>query len=150
MHFVHQQHTIKTLLVSHMPGLDDNCTLFLPFVVQGAAIPDSAGEQPSALLHCLYQLNTDTWAQVMMPKLVEHKSAADVALSCSQLRDLCYSSRQILKIGLWKLGHNRSQIESHVQSLPTNFPNCTVVSLGLNGMGQSYDAVPAVLPALER
>jgi hypothetical protein len=119
--------------------------------LQGRPQSGSTSTQASALLHCLSQLNSDVWAQVLLPKLVEQGSAAAVALTCSQLRDLCYNSRQEIKV---RLSHmvasvGLSHLESCMQGVPAHFPNCTSVSLVLSGE-QSYHAMPYTLPALAR
>jgi hypothetical protein len=48
----------------------------------------------ATLLRCLSRLDVDTWAQVLLPKLIAQGSARAVALTCSQLRDLCFGAVQ--------------------------------------------------------
>jgi hypothetical protein len=127
--------------------LDSACWPCLFLVVQDTPSAASSGPQPSALLHCLSQLNTDAWAQVLLPKLVDQGSAAAVALSCSQLRDLCYSSRQSLKLGALLDSTDSWGLRSELQNLPANFPNCSSVSLELKS-DTCYNSMPCVLPAL--
>jgi hypothetical protein len=105
--------------------------------------------QPSALLQCLSQLNADTWAQVLLLKLVEQGSAADVALTCSQLRDLCYSSRQSINLGALLDSSEPSKLKSVISGLPLHFPNCSAVSFQLDS-DKSYHTMPYLLPALAR
>jgi hypothetical protein len=107
------------------------------------------GNQPSALLHCLSRLNSDVWVQVLLPKLVEQRSAEAVALTCSQLRDLCYSSIQSIDLRRLFQGVDHRHIESWMQGLPLHFPNCTAVSLELRSEA-SYHTVLFILPALAR
>jgi hypothetical protein len=105
--------------------------------------------QASALLRCLSQLNTGTWAQVLLPKLVEQRSAADVALSCSQLRDLCYSSRQSLNLGALLYSTDPWSLRAQVQTLPLHFPNCSAVSLDFTS-NNCHHTMPCLLPELAR
>jgi hypothetical protein len=107
----------------------------------------TSAPQPSALLHCLSQLNTDAWAQVLLPKLIEQGSAANVALTCSQLRELCYSSRQCINLGAFLDSSEPSSLKSVVSGLPMHFPYCSAVSLRL-GSDKSYHTMPYLLPAL--
>jgi hypothetical protein len=48
----------------------------------------------AALLRCLSRLDVDTWAQVLLPKLIAQGSARDITLTCSELRDLCFGAAQ--------------------------------------------------------
>jgi hypothetical protein len=48
-----------------------------------------SGSPMSPFLHCMDQLDMDTLAQVLLPKLMQQGSAHSVALTCSRLRDLC-------------------------------------------------------------
>lgn len=54
--------------------------------------------QQSALLHCLASLGAETFASVLLPKLVKQRSAHAVALTCTQLRDLSHGSVQRLDL----------------------------------------------------
>jgi hypothetical protein len=58
----------------------------------------SISSQQSALLQCQAQLDSDTWVEVLQPKLIDNGSAGNVALTCTQLRTLCHGSRQQLKL----------------------------------------------------
>lgn len=118
--------------------------------MQDALQPGSpAPQQHSALLHCLSQLNSDAWVQVLLPTLVEQGSAAEVALTCSQLRDLCFSSRQSIDLGDLYDSPSFGELGSWMQGLPLHFPNCTTVSFKLGSEG-SYHTIPYLLPALAR
>jgi hypothetical protein len=125
------------------------CTNPFVLLLQATSPSGSSGKQPSALLHCLSQLNSDVWEQVVLPKLIEHGSAAAVALSCSQLRDLCYSSRQSLNLGRLLDRTDPWCLRSLVQILSLHFPNCLEVSLELPS-ALSYQNMPYLLPALAR
>jgi hypothetical protein len=119
--------------------------------VQATSLTGSPGTQSSALLDCLSQLNSDVWAQVLLPKLVEQGSAAAVSLTCSQLRDLCFNSIDRITMDLpdLVLGAQFSYLESWMQGAPLHFPNCTAVSLKL-GTEESYHTMPYILTALAR
>jgi hypothetical protein len=124
-----------------------------PFTVsstQDASQPGSGDQrQHSALLRCLSQLNSDAWAQVLLPKLVEQGSADKVALTCRQLRDLSFSSIQKLDLCDPHNSPSNSQLGLWMEALPTHFPDCTTVTVTLCSEG-SYHAMPYVLPALAR
>lgn len=91
----------------------------------------------------------DTWAQVLLPKLIEQGSAADLALTCSQLRDLCYSSSQSIDLGPLPDSTGPSNLKLWVRDLPVHFPNCSTVLVGLRS-DSSYHCMPYILPALAR
>lgn len=109
------------------------------------------GPQPSAFLRCLAQLNVDTWAEVLLPKLRDQGSATAVALTCSTLRDLCYSSVHRLDlIDLVQQGScDFSTIEECMRTVPHHFSNCKVVALTLD-IETMYHIVPYLLPALAK
>jgi hypothetical protein len=115
---------------------------------QDAPQPDS---RPAPFLHSMLRLRDGPWAQALLPKLVEQGSAAAVALTCSQMRDLCCSSRRSLKLGglLERTAVEPGKLKSWVQDLPKHFPNCSAVSLEL-GSNMSFHGIPYVLPALAR
>lgn len=126
---------------------DSGCWPFLFLVVQDTPSAASSGQQPSALLHCLSQLNADTWAQVLLPKLVQQGSAAHVALACCQLRDLCFSSRHSLKLGALLDSSEPLSLGRQLQNLPEHFPNCTAVSLELKSY-KGFNTMPWLLTEL--
>jgi hypothetical protein len=138
---------------AHYPGSRElqahNCALYFHLVCRIPVHQRSPAPQPSALLQCLSQLNADTWAQVLLPKLVEQGSAADVALTCSQLRDLCYSIRRSINLGALLDSSEPSRLKSVVSGLPVRYPDCSAVSLQLKSV-KSYHMTPYVLPALAR
>jgi hypothetical protein len=57
-----------------------------------------SGSSVSPLLRCMDQLDMDTLVQVLLPKLMQQGSAHSVAVTCSRLRDLCYSSVEALQL----------------------------------------------------
>lgn len=99
----------------------------------------------------MLQLSDGLWAQVLLPKLVRQGSAAAVALTCSQMRDLRYSSRQRVNLGglLERTAVEPIYLKSWVQVLPAHFPNCSEVFLEL-GSNESFHGIPFLLPALAR
>jgi hypothetical protein len=91
----------------------------------------------------------------LLPKLVEQGSAGAVALTCSQLRELCNDSvqhldltKQLLPIG--KAGQKSKQQQydnpchsaRHAWQVADAFPNCTSVNL-------VYDAFSNISPLLQ-
>jgi hypothetical protein len=99
----------------------------------------------------MLQLSDGPWAQLLLPKLIRQGSAAAVALTCSQMRDLCYSSRQSVNLGrlLERTAYEPSNLMSWVQSLPAHFPNCSTVSFEI-GQTNGFHGIPYILPALAR
>jgi hypothetical protein len=106
------------------------------------------GSQPSLLLQCLSSLGAETFAGVLLPKLVEDGSACDVALTCSQLRDLCHGSVQQLDL-TEVLDQDSSVVEEWMQSLPQHFSSCTSAQLWLHDE-DSYDRLMYLLTGLAR
>jgi hypothetical protein len=119
--------------------------------LQDAPQPDSSApqQQHSALLHCLSQLNSDAWAQVLLPKLVEQGSAADAALTCSQLRDLCFDIRLKLDFGDLLAEKTPYYLTSCMHRVPAHLPNCTSVSLKIS-KDSSCHVLNYLMPTLER
>jgi hypothetical protein len=136
------QHSPQKWPLKHVP-----CLLCLMQAAPRPLIP--APQQHSALLDCLSQLNSDAWAQVLLPKLVEQGSGSAAALTCRQLRDLCFSSRQSITLQGVLESAPPSDLELWMQTLPTHFPNCTTVSLVLTS-DCTYHTMPLLLPALAR
>lgn len=107
-------------------------------------------QQRSPLLQCLARIDVDTWARLLLPKLVKQGSATTVVLTCSELRDLCYGAVQHLNLSKVHGSSDSNQaVEDWVQSLPQHFPHCTSVQLQL-GQEASYHTTPYLLPALAR
>lgn len=78
------------------------------------------------LLRCLSSLDVDTWAQVLLPKLVDQGSAQNVTLTCSQLRDLCFGAVQ--QINLSSVRDNElSDVEDWTQNIHQHFQYVTTV-----------------------
>jgi hypothetical protein len=114
-----------------------------------AASSDS--QQSALLLQCLSSLGAETFAGVLLPKLARQRSAGDVALTCSQLRDLCHGSVQRLDL-TQALKQDRIypvMLEEWMQSLPQHFSNCTSVGLRLHQEGDLH-ALNYLLTALSR
>lgn len=108
-----------------------------------------AGTSLSALLQCLSSLDVDTWAHVLLPKLAAQGSAQDVALTCSQLRDLCFGAVQHLDLSSVNDSSNSSVVEDWVQTIPQHFKGCESAQLYLEDEG-SYHTTSYLLPALAR
>jgi len=108
----------------------------------------STSEQ-SPFLHCLQQLNDDAWAQVLLPKLIEQGSAAAVALTCSQLRDLCNQYVEVIDLRRLDADTELCALEEWMQPLPAHFPNCILAKLAFF-VESSYVAVQYLLPAISR
>jgi len=108
----------------------------------------SSSEQ-SPFLHCLQQLNDDTWAQVLLPKLIEQGSVADVAQTCSQLRDLCNQYVEVIDLSSLAANADLGALEKWMQPLPARFPNCILARLKL-AVGISYVGLQYMLPAIAR
>jgi hypothetical protein len=122
---------------------------FVPFLMLSSPGHITTRQHRPAAISTAALLNTDTWAQVLLPKLVEQGSAAAVALTCSQMRDLCYSSRQSINLGALLDSSEPWNLRSLVQRLPLHFPNCSTVSVELNSV-LCYQNMPFLLPALAR
>jgi uncharacterized protein with HEPN domain len=105
----------------------------------------------SALLRCLSSLGMDTWAQVLLPKLTSQGSASDVALACSQLRDLCFGAVQHLDFSsVWDTNsEDISDVQDQLQHVAQHFKNTKAVQLLLDYQ-DSYHTLPYMLPALAR
>lgn len=100
----------------------------------------------------LLQCHPDVWAQVLLPKLVAQGSAGSVALTCSRLRDVCYSSVQQLNVVVVHesmLAYTFRTVRSWGLSLQAHFPGCTSISVGL---GCAFDCgfVIQLIPGLAR
>jgi hypothetical protein len=102
----------------------------------------------SALLRCLSRLDVDTWAHVLLPKLIGQGSAQDVALTCSQLRDLCFGAVQHIDLSSVQ-DDEHGALDDWVLSLSQHFKSITSVQLSLNDEG-SYHTVPYLLSELAR
>jgi len=107
----------------------------------------SSGQSP--FLHCLQQLNDDAWTQVLLPKLIEQGSAADVALTCSQLRDLCNHNVETIDLKALAEEEDVRDFDRWLQPLPAHYPNCKSAELSLKG-DSSYVGMLYILPALAR
>lgn len=81
--------------------------------------------------------------------LIKQRTARDVALTCSHLRDLCYSAVQHLNLSTLHPCGNVSGVEAMVQGVPQHFSNCTSVQLLLRG-DTSFHTTPYLLPALAK
>lgn len=104
------------------------------------------------LLHCIDQLNPDTWAQVLLPKLTAQGSASSVALTCSTLRDLCNSNVQELKLKAVPgavLPITVATVQSWANSLAAHFPSCRTISVGV-GCAEDCELTGHMMPALAR
>jgi len=106
----------------------------------------------SALLNCLEELHGDVWAEVLLPKLRADKSAGNLALTCSCLRDMCQQSQR--QLDLSSISNSSSRSRSAVETaalgaLAQHFPHCTLVKITLEQDG-SYLSIPAVVNALAR
>jgi hypothetical protein len=108
-------------------------------------------QHAALLLHCLSSLGAETFASVLLPKLVKQRSARSVALTCRQLRDLCHGSVQ--RLNLTKVLKHDSidtrALENLLPSLPQHFSNCTSAQLWLR-QGRSYYRLSYLLPGLAR
>lgn len=102
----------------------------------------------SPFLQCVACLDVDTWARVLLPKLTKQGSAPNVALACSQLRDLCYGAVQHINLSTLHAGGDISAVEDSVQGVPQHFTNCTSVQVLVRV--DSYHTTPYLLPALAR
>jgi hypothetical protein len=100
-------------------------------------------------LKFLTQLRDDAWSQVLLPQLQAMGSVADVAQTCSQLRDLCYSTVQ--RVNLQSLRHigDALTLARHTQHLGAHFPACSSVQLALEE-ADNYRCMPYVLSSLRR
>ncbi len=101
----------------------------------------------SALLHCLSSLDVDAWAQVLLPKLVDQGPAGDVALTCSQLRDLCFGAVQDIDLSSLHNSSDTSAVGDWAHSIPQHFKNVTSVQLHEE---PSYHITAFLLPALSK
>jgi hypothetical protein len=104
------------------------------------------------LLRCLASLGVETFAGVLLPKLARQRSAGDVALTCTQLRDLCHGSVQRLDLtaALKQDSSETSALATWTSHMPQHFSNCTsVVDQRLHGEGDLH-AVNYLLTALSR
>lgn len=116
-----------------------------------AAAAAQANSGP-ALLRCIDQLNPDTWAQVLLPKLAAQGSASSVALTCTTLRDLCYSSVQELQLKAVPdavLPITVATVQRWADSLAAHFPSCTSISVGV-GCAADCELTGHLMPALAR
>jgi hypothetical protein len=103
----------------------------------------------SAFLKFLKQLNDDAWSQVLLPQLKSRGCVAAVALTCSQLRDLCYST--VANVDLRALHSIRDPLVlgRYTQNLGAHFPTCNSIKLRVQE-AENYHCMPYVLPSLRR
>lgn len=108
-----------------------------------------ANSGSSAFLNFLTQLSDDAWSQVLLPQLQARGCVAAVALTCSQLRDLCYST--VAQVDLQTLHSIKDPLVlgRYTQNLGAHFPTCSSVELFLQEAG-NYHCMPYVLPSLRR
>jgi hypothetical protein len=103
------------------------------------------------LLWCINQLNNETWAQVLLPKLTAQGSVSSVALTCTTLRDLCYSS--VEKLALKAVPDcvlpSIATVKSWANSLAGHFPSCTSLSVGVV-CAADCELTGHLMPALAR
>jgi hypothetical protein len=102
----------------------------------------------SALLRCLSLLNVDTWAQVLLPKLISQGLAGNVALACRQLRDLCFGAVQHINLSSVQ-DSELSDVDVWALTLSLHFSNAKSAQLLLSDEA-SYHRAPYLLPALAR
>ena len=107
------------------------------------------GSSQSELLRCLSQLNDDVWSEVLLPKLLEQGSAANMALSCMQLRDMCHRNRQRLNLGRLHTSSDPQAVQDWTANLAEHFPACRHIQFVLKGTA-GYQIMPFVLPAIAR
>ena len=104
--------------------------------------------QDMNLLRCLSSLGVDTWAQVLLPKLIADKSALAAASTCRQLRDLCFGSVRHINLSTVQDSGDTSKVEYWMQPIPQHFKNITSVQL-LFHEETSYHIMTYLLPALQ-
>jgi hypothetical protein len=92
----------------------------------------ASSSSQSALLQCLSQLNSDTWAEALLPKLVDNGSAGNVALTCAQLRTLCHGSRQQLNLRSLHSHEDPCQVLDWTAGLADRFSYCSCVELSVS------------------
>lgn len=98
----------------------------------------------------LSRLNSDTWSQVLLPKLIKQASAGAVALTCSQLRDVMYHGVQQVDLSsLTGYTLNPAEAKWLVRFVPQRFPGCTSVQLHVDSK-KACTVAGSVLPALKR
>lgn len=110
--------------------------------------PQEQQQQRSPLLKCLEQLNDDVWRQILLPKLAENKSQADVALTCSSLRTLCQQVQERLSLAALN-DSEPPRVAEWLNASVGHFPAMKLVKLKAH-QESSYLAIPAMLPALSR
>lgn len=103
----------------------------------------------SPFLSCLAQLNDDVWSSDLFPKLAAAKSAANVALVCSRLRDLCHSSCNTLNLLPLASSSDPSVAVAWTDAAVEHFPNVAFVKLSILE-DASYLVTPSLMPALAR
>lgn len=99
---------------------------------------------PSQLLAALAQGNDAVWVQHLLPKLKAHNSLGSVALSCKQLRALCHSNANALRLS----SSNTQQQHELLQQLPARFPACSTLQYtAVDGpaIGHFADLLPALV-----
>lgn len=112
-----------------------------------ANIPPPGSQSP--FLHCLSKLNDDNWADILLPVLIQQRSAANLARSCTKLRDLCYSSTKKLNLSSLSAIADPSTLQDRAQLLPKHFKNCKCAQLCLRH-SEDHSMMQFLLPELAR
>jgi hypothetical protein len=74
----------------------------------------------------------DTLVQVLLPKLLQQGSAHSVALTCSRLRDLCYSSVETLQLkAVPGCIPDAAAVKTWGQNLSAHFPSCQSITVAV-------------------
>ena len=100
-------------------GCQPACQHRLASSTSSSSMGSTSTTSTPPLLHLVSQLDSDTWAEVLLPKLQQQGSVAAVAGTCSTLRDLCAASVQSLLVPSKIVSSSSSSVARLPQRLPT-------------------------------
>lgn len=105
----------------------------------------STQRSSSALVDCFLQLGADTLSQVLLPLLIEDGAAGELALTCSEVKDLCYKGVQKLDLSGLMGVRNPQDLQDWTRDIYCYFPGCTCIQLFLD---ESVITTPLNVPFL--
>ena len=103
----------------------------------------------SRFLNCMEKLDSDIWADVLLPMLRKNKSAAAVAASCSTLRKLCQGAVRHLIFTPATRSGDLATVKRNVAALHQHFSALKGVGIAL-ARDDLYVLAPAIMEGLSR
>ena len=101
------------------------------------------------MFYFLDRLDEDALVEVLLPKLADTSNLADLALTCTRLRQLVHGSLcDVLDFSCLQC-NDLDHIQEWTAALPERFPSCEEVKLCIK-RGRSSELIRKLMPALSR